>query len=174
MPIFCEIVLEFGRPWVTRKEDVKLAMGPYCRQHKSTAFLFKNCLPLAWSIFLRNRWMMPSHEFWVLLCTLGVFYRHYYMPQSVYNKTQNLCMGSTKMCLLITRHILVLQLGRRRSREYKMRTHCWFNPDLVSFKHYKFKGSCPCKEYIWVSQFKLTNSWVEYKVNQLVSKHLSA
>jgi hypothetical protein len=102
-----------------------------------------------------------------------VFYRHY-MPQSVYNKTQSLCMGSTKMCLLITGHILVPQLGRRRSWQYKMRTHCWFNPDLVSFKHYKFKVSCPYKEYIRVSQSKLTNSWVQYRVNWLVTKHLSS
>ncbi len=62
----------------------------------------------------------------------------------------------------------------KKKRHYKMRTHCWFNPDLVSFKHYKFKVSCPCKEYIRVSQSKLTNSWVQYWVNRLVTKHLSA
>jgi hypothetical protein len=62
----------------------------------------------------------------------------------------------------------------KKKRQYKMRTHSWFNPDLVSFKHYKLKVSCPCKEYIRVSQSKLTNSWVQYWVNQLVTKHLSA
>jgi hypothetical protein len=45
---------------------------------------------------------------------------------------------------------------------------------LVSFKHYKFQVSCPYKEYIRVSQSRLTNSWVQYRVNQLVTKHLSA
>jgi len=59
----------------------------------------------------------------------------------------------------------------KKTRHYKLRTHCWFNPDLVSFKHYKFKVSCPCKEYIRVSQSKLTNSWVQYWVKRLVTKH---
>jgi hypothetical protein len=137
MPILCEIVLEFWKALSDKEGGFKLAMGPYCRQHKRTASFFSS-LPLAQSIFLRNRWMMPSHKFWVLLCTLGVFYRHY-MPQSVYNKTQSLCMGSTKMCLLITRHILVLQLGRRKANSTKWGpiadlTLIWFRLNITNFK----------------------------------------
>jgi hypothetical protein len=185
MPIFCEIVLEFGRPWVTRKGDVKLALGPYCRQHKSSASFF-SYLPLAQSIFLRNRWVMPATNFGSCYAHLKCFIDITCLKVCIV-RHKNLCMGSTKMCLLITGHILVPQLGRRRSRQYKMRTHCWFNPDLVSFKHYKFKvscscnfirrlrrDSCPCKEYMRVSQSKLTNSWVQYRINWLVTKHLSA
>jgi hypothetical protein len=44
------------------------------------------------------------------------------MPQSVYYKVQILCLGSTKMCLVMTRHILVGQVGsqgkKRRRSEY--------------------------------------------------------
>jgi hypothetical protein len=31
--------------------------------------------------------------------------------QSMYNNTQNLCLGNTKMCLVMAKHILVKQLG---------------------------------------------------------------
>jgi hypothetical protein len=47
---------------------------------------------------------------------------------SVHNKTQILCLCSTKMCLVITRHILVGQLGSqgKGSRQCcsAIRTHC--------------------------------------------------
>jgi hypothetical protein len=41
----------------------------------------------------------------------------YYMPKSVYNKTIFLFMGSTKMCVVITRHILIGQLGSRGKKK---------------------------------------------------------
>jgi hypothetical protein len=42
---------------------------------------------------------------------------HVTYTQSVYNKTQKLCLGSTKTCLGSTRHILVGQLGSQGKKE---------------------------------------------------------
>jgi len=67
----CDYKVESSHISVCRGEGrrIKSAMGPSCRQYKSIAcFFFFSCLPLTRSIFLKNRWMLPRHKFWVLLC----------------------------------------------------------------------------------------------------------
>ncbi len=82
--------------------------GPYCREYCRSTVCFSSFL----SGLGPKRSMMARHKFWLLLCTLWVCNRHYetycvanyaseYLlhTQIVYNTTQNLCLGSTKMCV---------------------------------------------------------------------------
>jgi hypothetical protein len=39
------------------------------------------------------------------------------MALNVYSKAQNLCLGSTKMCMIITEHILV-KSQKTKNRQY--------------------------------------------------------
>jgi hypothetical protein len=95
-------------------KNIEGAMSPYhTQQHKSTVcFLFFLVCP--WpdpSFWEKDRWC-PDTKIESFLCMLGASNRHeeasyasYYASfyplhdQSMYNKTQNLCLGSTKMCL---------------------------------------------------------------------------
>ncbi len=45
----------------------------------------------------------------------------------MYNWMKNLCPGSTKMYLVITRHKLIGQLGSQGKKDADLRTHGQFN-----------------------------------------------
>jgi hypothetical protein len=70
-----------------------------------TASFFPS-LSLAPSISLRTKWMMPRHK--ILHPVMHA--------QTVYNMIQNLSLGSSKTCLVMTRHILVGQLVSQEKR----------------------------------------------------------
>ncbi len=118
--IYC---CHLGRQDIPKFKDYILYKRTFNQQSVITKVLFasfSSCLPLACSIFSKKIWIMPRHKFWVLLCTPWACNIHYQAlynawhplhTQCMYNKTQNLCLGNTKMCLVIARRILVRQLG---------------------------------------------------------------
>jgi hypothetical protein len=73
--------------------------------------------PLAQSMFLRKRWMMPNHKIWVLLCTLSV------------------CTIRNRICIraaiCVTRHILVGQLDSQGKQEARFCSVCNRGPLLI-------------------------------------------
>jgi hypothetical protein len=90
--------------------------------------LFFPCLPLA-----QTQNLGP-----VCYAYFGCFIdpnRHILHTQSVYNKTQNLCLGSTKLCLVMTRtHLGVVWLGSQGKKKqtktfvlFTIMTYFWFN-----------------------------------------------
>ncbi len=129
---------------VSTREDTKSAIGSLLQVvQKYCLVLFFPSLPLA-----QTQNLGP-----VCYAYFGCFIdpkRHILHTQSVYNKTQNLCLGSTKLCLVMTRHTLVVWLGSQGKKETDntfvlstIMTYFWFN--ILPLKAPKVKnksGTC--------------------------------
>jgi hypothetical protein len=87
----------------------KSAMGPHCREY----CLILSLVVCPWPdpFFFSKRWMMPRHKnLGPIIQTLGM-----------YNWTKNLCLGSTKIYLVITRHKLIGQLGSQGKKRCRLK-----------------------------------------------------
>jgi hypothetical protein len=93
-------------PTSPKNEGMKSANGVLIGDGTKTfctvCFQKHSCLPL--SFWEKDGWC-PDTKFWVLT------YTHTHTPRTCIIRQKNLCMGSIKMCLVITRHILLGQLG---------------------------------------------------------------
>jgi hypothetical protein len=64
------------------------------------------------------------------LCIIDLFYKdtppslHYMAKACIINRTQNLCLSSNKMCMVILRLILVGQVGSQEKKKQMVLLHC--------------------------------------------------
>ncbi len=90
--------------------------------------LLFSCLPWAWFIFFRKRYFFWKKDGWLPDTKFEFCY-----AQCGYNKTKTLCLGSTKMCLVITKTSWMGNWAVRKKESdctfvlLAIRAHCWFN-----------------------------------------------
>jgi hypothetical protein len=116
--------------------------------------LFKKQLvvcPLAQSMFLRKRWMMPKHKIWVFLCTLSVCtIRHKICIRAAICVTS--WLGNCTVRVNKKQDFVVCAIG----------THCWFN-DLICGvnKHGSANSATPCtKSHVVLLQGLINSSLI--------------